>query len=266
MTADDVAREGLSAVIDRRYSKAHGKGQSSTVLRFTKVQVKLLFFASLKDIVGSRQLQLDIAPGATVADVLSSLETSYPKLKAYRSFVLTAVNEEYVDHRTAVHEGDEVAIFPPVSGGEVDSVPLTISRPNELYQITRDVIDAQAVSRRMLRDEDGAICIFEGVVRNNSKGKKTLHLVYEAYETMALKKLEEIGIFVRQAWDIDSIAMIHRLGHLDIGETSVAVIITSAHRRASFDACHYAIDKLKKVVPIWKKEFFEDGEIWIEGQ
>src|SRR5437588_11260241 len=116
MTAEDVAREGLSAVIDRRYSKAHGKGQSSTVLRFTKVHVKLLFFASLKDIVGSRQLQLDVAPGATVADVLTSLETSYPRMKPYRPVVLTAVNEEYADHRTTIHEGDEVAIFPPVSG------------------------------------------------------------------------------------------------------------------------------------------------------
>jgi MoaE-MoaD fusion protein len=236
------------------------------VLRFTKVKVNLLFFASLKDIVGSRQLQLDVAPGATVSDVLTSLEASYPKMKPYRPIVLTAVNEEYVDQRASIHEGDEVAIFPPVSGGEVDFIPLTISRPGELYKITREVIDTQAVGRRMLRGEDGAICTFEGVVRNNSKGKKTLHLVYEAYETMALKKLEEIGIFVRQAWEIDSIAMIHRLGHLDIGETSVAVIITSAHRRAAFDACHYAIDKLKKVVPIWKKEFFEDGEIWIEGQ
>jgi molybdopterin synthase catalytic subunit len=230
------------------------------------VHVKLLFFASLKDIVGSRQLQLDVMPGATVADVLTSLENSYPRMKPYRPVVLTAVNEEYADHHTTIHEGDEVAIFPPVSGGEVDSVPLTIGRPNELYQITRDVIDTQTVCRQMLRGEDGAICIFEGVVRNNSKGKKTLHLVYEAYETMALKKLEEIGMFVRQAWKIDSIAMIHRLGHLDIGDTSVAVIVTSAHRRAAFDACHYAIDKLKKVVPIWKKEFFEDGEIWIEGQ
>jgi molybdopterin synthase catalytic subunit len=211
------------------------------VLRFIEVRVNLLFFASLKDIVGSRQLQLDVPQGATVADVLTSLEASYPRIKPYRPVVL-------------------------ISGGEVDSVPLTILRPHELYQITRDVINTQTVSRQLLRGEDGAICVFEGVVRNNSKGKQTLHLVYEAYETMALKKLEEIGIFVRQAWDIDSIAMIHRLGHLNIGETSVAVIITSAHRRASFDACHYAIDKLKKVVPIWKKEFFEDGEIWIEGQ
>jgi molybdopterin synthase catalytic subunit len=230
------------------------------------MQVRILFFATLKDIVGARQMQLDVPAGATVADVLTSLEMRYPRIKDYRPVVLTAINEEYVNQRTAVQDGDEVAIFPPVSGGEVDSVPLAIHRPGELYRITRDPIDAQKVSREMLRAEDGAICIFDGVVRNNSKGKRTLHLVYEAYDTMALKKLEEIGIFVRQAWDIGCIAMIHRLGHLDIGESSVAVIVTSAHRRAAFDACHYAIDKLKKVVPIWKKEFFEDGEVWIEGQ
>ncbi|HYR83670.1 MAG TPA: molybdopterin converting factor subunit 1 [Terriglobia bacterium] len=230
------------------------------------MQVNLLFFATLKDIVGARQLQFDVPAGATVADLLTHLEASYPRIKDYRRIVLTAVNEEYVDQRTLIHEGDEVAIFPPVSGGEVQSDALLISRPGEIYQITRDAIDAQKIARRMLRGEDGAICVFEGVVRNNSKGKRTLHLVYEAYETMALKKMEEIGIFVRQAWDIDGIAMIHRLGHLDIGETSVAVIVTSAHRRAAFDACHYSIDKLKKVVPIWKKEYFEDGELWIEGQ
>jgi len=230
------------------------------------MHVRLLFFATLKDIIGAREMQLDVPAGSTVADVLTHLEGSYPRMKDYRPVVLTAINEEYVERGTRIEDGDEVAIFPPVSGGEVGSEVLMINRPGELYQITRDPIDAQKISRQLLRAEDGAICVFEGVVRNNSKGKRTLHLVYEGYETMALKKLEEIGIFVRQAWDIGCIAIVHRLGHLDIGETSVAVIVTSAHRRAAFDACHYAIDKLKKVVPIWKKEFFEDGEVWIEGQ
>jgi molybdopterin synthase catalytic subunit len=230
------------------------------------MQVQLLFFATLKDIVGSRQLKLEVPSGATVADVLSSLEQSYPRIKDYRPVLLTALNEEYVDQGTHVRDGDEVAIFPPVSGGEVQADPLIINRHGELYQITRDPIDAQKIARQTLRPEDGAVCVFEGVVRNNSKGKRTLYLEYEGYETMALKKLEEIGIFVRQAWEIGCIAIVHRLGHMDIGETSVAVIVTSPHRRAAFDACHYAIDKLKKVVPIWKKEFFEDGELWVEGQ
>jgi molybdopterin converting factor subunit 1 len=228
------------------------------VLRSNKMQVRLLFFATLKDIVGARQLQLDLPSGSTIGDLLTLLESSYPRFKDYRPVLLTAINEDYVDKNARINEGDEVAIFPPVSGGEAHANPMVV--------ITRDPIDAQKVARELLRGEDGAICVFEGVVRNNSKGKRTLHLVYEAYESMAFKKLEEIGEFVRQAWDIDRIALIHRLGHMDIGETSVAVIVTSAHRRAAFDACHYAIDKLKKVVPIWKKEFFEDGEIWIEGQ
>jgi molybdopterin synthase catalytic subunit len=141
-----------------------------------------------------------------------------------------------------------------------------ISRLGEFYQITRETIQAQEISRQILRPSDGAICVFEGVVRDHSKGKRTLYLEYEGYEPMALKKLEEIGGFVRSAWDIGNIAIVHRLGHMEIGETSVAVIVTSSHRRAAFDACHYAIDKLKKVVPIWKKEFFEDGEVWVEGQ
>jgi len=222
------------------------------------MQVKLLFFATLKDIVGSRELQLDVPAGSTIADLLTRLEGKYPRFKDYRPVLLTAINEEYVGKEAPINEGDEVAIFPPVSGGA--------ETPNPLVVITREPIDAQKIARQLLRGEDGAICVFEGVVRNNSKGKRTLHLVYEAYETMAFKKLEEIGQFVRQAWDIDRIALIHRLGHMDIGETSVAVIVTSAHRRVAFDACHYAIDKLKKVVPIWKKEFFEDGEVWVEGQ
>jgi len=140
-----------------------------------------------------------------------------------------------------------------------------IARQEELYRITRDPIDAQAIARQMLRTADGAICVFEGVVRDHSKGKRTLYLEYEGYESMAVKKLEEIGEFVRQAWEIGTIAIVHRLGRLEIGETSVAVIVTSSHRRAAFDACHYAIDKLKKIVPIWKKEFFEDNEVWVEG-
>jgi len=235
------------------------------VIESQKVQVRLLFFASLKDIVGSRQLDLDVPSGATVNDLLERLEKRYPKLGPYRSIVLTSLNEDYVDKEAVVSDGDEVAIFPPVSGGS-SSESAIAERPREVYRLTRETIDARDFADMILRPADGALCIFEGVVRNNSKGKPTRHLEYEAYETMALKTMEEIGGFVRSAWDIGSVAIIHRLGRMEIGETSVAIIITSPHRRASFDACEYAIDRLKKIVPIWKKEFFEDGEVWIEGQ
>jgi MoaE-MoaD fusion protein len=230
------------------------------------VQVKLLFFASIKDIVGARQIELDVPAGTTVGDLLTHLESQYPRIRDYRPVVLTSVNEDYADQKTRVAEGDEVAIFPPVSGGSVDEDALTIVRPREIYRITREPINARAIADELLRPEAGAICIFEGIVRNNSKGKTTRYLEYEGYDSMALKTMEEIGRFVRQAWEIDAVGIIHRLGHMDIGETSVAIIITSPHRRASFDACEYAIDRLKKTVPIWKKEFFEDGEVWVEGQ
>ena len=230
-----------------------------------KVQVKLLFFASLKDIVGSRQLDFELPSGATIDDLWERLESRYPKLCPYNSIVLTSVNEDYVTREAVVCDGDEVALFPPVSGGAT-SEPVVSDRPREIYRLTREAIDARSLADVILRPEDGALCIFEGVVRNNSKGKATRYLEYEAYETMALKTMEEIGEFVRAAWEIGCVAIVHRLGRMEIGETSVAIIITSPHRRASFDACEYAIDRLKKIVPIWKKEFFEDGEIWIEGQ
>jgi len=235
------------------------------VIESHKVQVKLLFFASLKDIVGSRQLDFEVPSGATVNDLLERLEARYPGLRPYRSIVLTSLNEDYVDRSTVVSDGDEVAMFPPVSGG-ASSEPVIADRPREIYRLTREAIDAREIADMILRPQDGALCIFEGVVRNNSKGKTTRYLEYEAYETMALKTMEEIGEFVRSAWEIGCVAIVHRLGRMEIGETSVAIIITSPHRRASFDSCEYAIDRLKKIVPIWKKEFFEDGEIWIEGQ
>jgi molybdopterin synthase catalytic subunit len=206
-----------------------------------------------------------VPSGATVNDLWEHLETRYPALGRYRSIALTSLNEEYVDRGAIVSDGDEVALFPPVSGGST-SESMIADRPRELYRLTRAPIDARGIAELILRPEDGAICLFEGVVRNNSKGKKTRYLEYEAYETMALKTMEELGGFVRQAWDIGSVAIIHRLGHMEIGETSVAIVITSPHRKASFDACEYAIDRLKKIVPIWKKEFFEDGEVWVEGQ
>ena len=230
------------------------------------MRVNVLFFASLKDIVGSRNLTLDVGLNSTVAEVLDRLESNHPGLKPYRPVLLTAVNEEYVEQTQTVEEGDELAIFPPVSGGEVSGHSLRRNRLHEFYEITQEPIDSGKISRELLRDGDGAICVFEGVVRNHSKGKSTRYLIYEAYEGMALNKLEEIGQLVRETWEIDSIGIVHRLGRLEIGEASVAVIVTSPHRRAAFDACHYAIDRLKKIVPIWKKEYFEDGEIWVEGQ
>src|SRR5688572_278276 len=164
----------VRAAINRKRACRRIRTSLARCVNMQAMQVKLLFFATLSDIVGSRRLQLEIPAGSTVGDLLTQLESSYPRMKDYRRIVLTAINEEYVDQQAPVREGDEVAIFPPVSGGEVQADALTISRFGELYQITREPIDSQRIARQLLRAEDEAICVFEGVVRNNSKGKRTL--------------------------------------------------------------------------------------------
>ncbi|MEJ2109238.1 MAG: molybdenum cofactor biosynthesis protein MoaE [Acidobacteriota bacterium] len=134
-----------------------------------------------------------------------------------------------------------------------------------MFLLVRDPIDTQAIARNLQAPDDGALVVFEGVVRNNANGKDVRFLEYEAYEAMALKKIEEIGLETRNKFDIRNIAIVHRLGHMDVGECSIVIAVASAHRGPAFEACRYAIDTIKKVVPIWKKEFYEDGEIWIEG-
>jgi len=134
-----------------------------------------------------------------------------------------------------------------------------------MFQLTHEVIDTSSVARNLQSGEDGALVFFEGIVRDNARGKSVRYLEYEAYEPMALKKLEEVGAMVKSKFDIRDIAIVHRLGHMDVGECSTLIVIASAHRTDAFDACRFAIDTIKQIVPIWKKEFYADGEIWIEG-
>ncbi len=134
-----------------------------------------------------------------------------------------------------------------------------------MFSLVRDRIDIDSVTKSIQKPDDGAVVVFEGVVRNSSRGKSVRFLEYDAYEPMALKKLEEIGASAKSQFQIRDIAIVHRLGHMEIGECSVAIIVASAHRGPAFDACRFAIDTIKQIVPIWKKEFFDDGEVWIEG-
>jgi len=134
-----------------------------------------------------------------------------------------------------------------------------------VFRLVHEPIDVQAVADGMRAPEDGALVVFEGVVRNHARDKAVRFLEYEAYQPMALKKLEEIGSLAKKTFDIRDISIVHRLGHMEIGECSTVIVVASAHRGPAFDACRYAIDKIKEIVPIWKKEFYEDGEVWIEG-
>jgi molybdopterin synthase catalytic subunit len=134
-----------------------------------------------------------------------------------------------------------------------------------MFCLVNEPIDTQSITAGLQKPEDGAVVVFEGVVRNHSHGKSVLHQEYHAYESMALKKLQEVGSQAKSKFEIQDISIVHRLGHMDIGECSVVIAVASAHRGPAFDACRFAIDTLKKIVPIWKKEFYEDGEVWIEG-
>jgi len=134
-----------------------------------------------------------------------------------------------------------------------------------VFRLVREPIDVRQVTESIQRPEDGAVVVFEGVVRNNANDKPVRFLEYAAYESMALSKLEEVGARARKEFEIRDIAIVHRLGHLEIGECSTVIVVASAHRGPAFDACRFAIDTIKKIVPIWKKEFYEDGEVWIEG-
>jgi molybdopterin synthase catalytic subunit len=135
----------------------------------------------------------------------------------------------------------------------------------KVFDLVRNPIDVQSVANSLQRPEDGAVVVFEGIVRNHSDEKGVRFLEYDAYEPMALKKLEEICSRAKAEFAIRDIAIVHRLGHLDIGECSTVIVVASAHRGPAFDACRFAIDTIKEIVPIWKKEFYEDGEVWIEG-
>jgi molybdopterin synthase catalytic subunit len=217
-----------------------------------------LLFGQAREFVGASSIELTITQPATVESAFSLLSAQHPKLAAMGRSLVFAINEEYASRNQGLVDNDQLAILPPVSGGESES--------RDIFEITRDPIDIIDLRARLLEDDSGAVVIFDGVVRNNTKGRPTLYLEYEGYEGMALKTMAQIGREVHEQWSINRFGMIHRLGRMEIGESSVVIIVTSAHRRIAFEACHYAIDRLKKIVPIWKKEFFEDGEVWVEGE
>jgi molybdopterin synthase catalytic subunit len=137
---------------------------------------------------------------------------------------------------------------------------------DDIYQLVREPIDIAALARHVRAPEDGAAVTFDGFVRNQSHNRPTLYLEYEAYESMALAKMREIGVQLHEKYAIHRVAMVHRLGRLKIGDTSIFIAVSAPHRAAAFDACRFAIDTLKRTVPIWKKEYFADGAVWADGE
>jgi len=219
------------------------------------MKVKVLFFGIAHDVTGFNQELVEVREGERLADLLGRYERRFPPLGEMAGSLVGVVNQEITSPEEPLKDGDEVAFLPPVSGGQ---------DPN-FYYLTREAIPTRGLTAKLKAPGDGAVVVFEGIVRNNSRGRRTLYLEYEAYEAMAVSAMQAIGLALREKYSIDAVGMVHRLGRLEIGETSVAIIVTSAHRQAAFEACHEAINRLKRTVPIWKKEYFEDGSVWAEG-
>jgi molybdopterin converting factor subunit 1 len=247
------------------------------------MRVRVLFFGMLKDLAGKSSENVELREGATVSDLLTHVESQMPQLKDAMASLAVAVNRHYAELATELKADDEVGLLPPVSGGLEGESPLRQAQgrlsgqpagPFDSAQgkrwryasIVREPIDTSRVLANIKRGEDGAAVVFEGVVRNQTRGRKTLYLEYEAYEEMARQQMESLAEQALKQFQIRDVALVHRLGRLEIGETSVWIAVASPHRAAAFDACLWLIDTLKRTVPIWKKEYFEDGAVWADGE
>lgn len=224
----------------------------------TAMRIRLLAFGSLKPIVAAGPEWRNLPPHASVTDLLTTLLHEGLLTSNALNSAAIAVNQHYAARTQVLHDGDEVAILPPVSGGAPAG---TIA-----VALVRDPIDVPAIERAIKAGADGAVCVFDGIVRDNSRGRQTLYLDYEAYEDMALQQMHLLRTQAIEQLHVREVAIVHRLGRLNVGETSILIAVASAHRAAAFDACRWVIDTLKKTVPIWKHEQFVDGAAWADGE
>ncbi len=229
------------------------------------MRVRVLFFGILKDAAGRSAEESEFPDGADLASIYACYTRRFPRFGEMAGRIVVARNQEFSPLTTRVEDGDEVAFLPPVSGG-LTADPTVIRQAGNYFALTRSVIDIRALKALLLDGSEGAVVTFEGTVRNNTNGRPTLCLDYECYESMALKMMAKIGGEIAAAHAIGRIAIVHRLGRMLVGETSVAVVVTAPHRKPAFDAALEGINRLKKTVPIWKKERFVDGELWVEGE
>jgi molybdopterin synthase catalytic subunit len=220
-----------------------------------KVEVRL--FARYREAAGRDRIELEIAEGGTVEAAWQAVSHRYPALVPYRPYTLFALRDDYVpaDHRLG--EGDELCLFPPVSGGA----------GGDWIEVTSAPLSGAAIAESVAEPGAGAVALFSGVVRDQTGGRRVKFLEYEAHAPMAVAKMREIAAAIRARWPATlRVSMVHRIGRLEIGESSIMIAVSSPHRREAFEACHFAIDTLKETVPVWKKEYFEDGEVWVGRQ
>ena len=224
------------------------------------MQIRVIYQGILKETLGRKEDTVELREGSTLRDLLDQCQMSAPVIADYRPIMALSVNYEYalLDH--ALRDGDEVAMLPPVAGGA------TATDTAHRCAIVREPIDQGRILNEIKHPEDGAVSVFDGIVRDNTRGRRTLYLDYEAYEQMALRQMEKLCQDALEKFKVRDARIVHRIGRLEVGETSVFIAVASAHRAAAMDACRFLIDTLKRTVPIWKKEYFSDGAVWADGE
>ena len=219
------------------------------------MRIRVLLFGVLREVVAEGEQVLEFSPASTVGSVLAHYREASPGLEAIWSTVAVAVNQQYVQQGAVLRDGDEVALLPPVSGGLDD-----------VAWLTREAIPSERIVAEVKAGSDGAVVVFDGIVRNNTRGRQTLYLDYEAYEAMALEQMRGLVAQVVARFGVRRAVLVHRLGRIEISESSVLIVVASAHRGAAYEASRWLIDTLKTTVPIWKKEYFVDGAVWADGE
>jgi molybdopterin synthase catalytic subunit len=230
------------------------------------MRVNVQYLGVLRELAGLANEPIEAAEGTALADLFATVQNRYPKLAEFRQAIALAVNCEYSSGERLLHDGDEVALLPPVSGGAPELSQTIVMQTTDHAALVRQPIDGPAILAAIKQPDDGALVVFDGIVRNQTRGRRTVYLEYTAYEQMALQQMELLAAQALKQFSVRDVWIVHRLGRLEIGETSVYIAVASAHRAAAFDACHWIIDILKKTVPIWKKELFVDGAIWADGE
>ena len=228
--------------------------------------VRVLFFGAARDAAGQGEATLSLQSPTNAISAFEQIVAAFPELRRFGQSLLFAINEEYAAADREVRTGDELAIFPPVSGGSSEAGKETQPGHYDFFELTTEPIDIGEVARRVVLPECGATVTLDGYAREWTKGRRTVHLIYEAYPAMALSELHRLGREAHEKFQIAYLGIVHRTGRLEIGETSVVIAVGAPHRRAAFEACEWAIRELKRTVPIWKKEVFADGEVWVEGE
>jgi MoaE-MoaD fusion protein len=223
------------------------------------MNLRLKLFATLRERAGTADLNREFSDGVSVGEIWHALTREFPALAGQDEALSFAVNQEYVKPDFRPGDGDEVAFIPPVSGGITDDVVGSV-------RIVRSRIDVAALEAAVADPGAGAIAAFVGMTRNENSGRRVLRLEYEAYEPMALSEMRKLAAEAGRRWKITRAAITHRIGVVEIGEASVAIAVSAPHRAEAFAACRFLIDRIKEIVPIWKKEHFEGGEIWVGCQ